>query len=72
MKLTKEQIDGLELCLSPQEWTEKCKQIKAASPSGVEYPEDWGEKVILSGLVERVHARWGKPMFTVTTFDGEK
>ncbi len=59
MKITKSQIESLESCTTASQWGEACDAIKAASESKVCYPDDWWEKVVESGLMDRVASRWG-------------
>ena len=59
MKITKEQMQSLEDCQSADEWRKACHAIKSASESGICYPDDWWDKVVQSGLMDRVTARWG-------------
>ena len=59
MNITDEQLKSLEDCQSAHDWREACNAITAASESKVAYPDDWWEKVVESGLMDRVTARWG-------------
>jgi hypothetical protein len=56
-KLTEEELVMLEECQSPQEWSVACRKIK--NPRGQAYPDDWWVKVKESGMMERIHNRWG-------------
>ena len=70
MEITPEQMQSLEDCQSASDWSKACDAIKAASESGICYPENWWEKVVQSGLMDRVMSRWGESSeISVTTFD---
>jgi len=70
MNITKEQLKSLEDCQSASDWRAACDAIKDASQSKVAYPDDWFEKVMASGLADRVTARWGASSdLTITTHD---
>ncbi|MGL5059077.1 MAG: hypothetical protein ACRC62_03765 [Microcoleus sp.] len=56
--LTPEEIRGLELARSEEEWEDICDEVIKAR--GGEYPADWYKKVILSGLAHRVSCFWEK------------
>ena len=47
MKITKEELAMLEACQSAQDWREACDKIK--SVRGQAYPDDWWDKVKLTG-----------------------
>jgi len=67
--MTEEQIKSLESCRTALEWRKACDEIKASTPSKVCYPDDWRAKVVESGLMDRITARWGGSSgLTVTTF----
>ena len=68
--ITEEQMQSLEACESADDWRKACDAIKAASPSKVCYPDDWGEKVIKSGFMDRITSRWifQKSNLRVTSF----
>ena len=69
MNITKSQLESLESCTTPSQWGEACDAIKAASESKVCLPDDWWEKVVESGLMDRVTSRWGgSSSLTVATF----
>ena len=69
MNITKSQLETLESCTTAQQWREACDAIKAASESKVCYPDDWFEKVMTSGLADRVVSRWGgSSSISVATF----
>ena len=57
--ITPEQLASLEACTTAAQWGEACDAIKKASDSGVEYPSDWWDKVKMSGMMDRIMARWG-------------
>ena len=56
--ITKEEMELLEGCQSAQEWGRACDRIKKARDG--EYPPDWWGKVKLSGMMDRILARWGR------------
>ena len=55
--ITNEELSMLEACQSAQEWREACDKIKGAR--GQAYPDDWWNKVKLTGMMDRILARWG-------------
>tara|TARA_R100001594_G_scaffold147001_3_gene199319 strand:- start:74 stop:334 length:261 start_codon:yes stop_codon:yes gene_type:complete len=55
--ITEEELSMLEACQSYQDWSVACKKIKDAR--GQMYPDDWWAKVKESGMMERIHNRWG-------------
>lgn len=60
--ITDEELKDLEACQSAQDWRDACDRIKAAR--GGMYPDDWWDKVKLSGMMDR----WGADSeLTVTT-----
>ena len=68
--MTEEQMQSLESCQSASEWRKACDEIKASTPSKVCYPDDWFEKVVESGLMDRITSRWGGSSdLSATTFD---
>ena len=70
MNITETQLKALEDCQSAADWRAACNAIKDASESKVCYPDDWWEKVMDSGLADRVTARWGASSdLTVTIHD---
>ena len=73
MNITKSQLETLESCTTAQQWREACDAIKAASKSKVSHPDDWWEKVVESGLMDRVASRWGgSSSLSVATFSNLK
>ena len=67
--MTEEQMQSLEACQTAEQWSKACDDIKASSPSKVCYPDDWFEKVVQSGFMDRITSRWGGSSgLTVTTF----
>lgn len=47
----------LENCQSAKDWGEACDKIKGAR--GQAYPDDWWDRIRLSGVMDRILARWG-------------
>jgi len=56
--ITEEELAMLEACQSANDWSEATNKIKCAR--GQAYPEDWWEKVKLSGMMDRILSRWGE------------
>ena len=54
---TEEELAMLEACQSANDWSEATKKIKEAREQS--YPEDWWEKVKMSGMMDRIFSRWG-------------
>ena len=64
--ITDEELKSLEACQSGEDWRDACDKIKAAR-DGM-YPDDWGDKVKLSGMMDSIMDRWGADSeLTVTT-----
>ena len=57
----------LEACQSGADWNRACDAIKELH--GGHYPTDWYEKVIQSGVGDRIAARWGQDMKLHVTAD---
>ena len=57
MKITTEELKSLEACQSAQDWSDACDAVKEAR--GGHYPDDWWDKVKLSGMMDRILGRWG-------------
>lgn len=57
MKISNEEIQELESSKSADEWNAACDRMKAKR-MGV-YPDDWWEKVKMSGMMDRVSAKFG-------------
>ena len=55
--ITDEELKSLEACQSGEDWGNACDKIKAAR--GGIYPDDWWDKVKLSGMMDRIMDRWG-------------
>lgn len=51
-----EVIDLMKSSQTEQEWNANCDKVKAACGG---YPGFWYEKIIVSGLIKEVAARWG-------------
>ena len=59
--MTKDEvIDLLEKCQSSEDWRIACRIIKEEHENG--YPDFWWKEVILSGVGDRIAARWGSDM----------
>jgi len=56
--ITNEELSMLEACQSPQDWREACDKIKGGR--GQCYPDDWWNKVKLTGMMDRILGRWGE------------
>ena len=56
--ITDEELAMLEACQSKQDWSEATKKIKGAREQA--YPDDWWDKVKLSGMMGRIVGRWGE------------
>lgn len=57
MNLTDQEMLLLENVKTEAEWNAACDQIKGARKG--QYPADWWPRVKLSGLMDRVAARFG-------------
>lgn len=57
MKITDEELATLEACQTGEEWNDACDAIKTARNG--RYPEDWWQRVKLSGMMDRILQRWG-------------
>jgi len=57
MNITKQETASLEACQSADDWSVACGKIKSAR-NGM-YPPDWWDKVKMSGMMDRIMARWG-------------
>lgn len=55
--ITQEELQMLEGCKSAKDWGQACDTIKKARDG--DYPEDWWDKVKLSGMMDRILGRWG-------------
>lgn len=55
--MTQDELTNLESCKSEKEWNTVCDEVKAAHGG---YPSDWYAKVVMSGLMARVAARFGR------------
>ena len=56
--ITQEELELLDSCQSAKDWGQACDKIKKAR--GGEYPPDWWDKVKLSGMMDKILARWGR------------
>lgn len=57
MNITQVELDSLEASQSETEWNHVCDGIKKARNGN--YPPDWWPRVKLSGLMDKVMAKWG-------------
>ena len=57
MNITEEELESLDACQSAQDWREACDKIKGVR--GHAYPDDWWDKVKLTGMMDRILGRWG-------------
>jgi hypothetical protein len=55
--ITDDELKDLEACQSAQDWRNACDKIKAVR-DGM-YPDDWWDKVKLSGMMDRIMYKWG-------------
>lgn len=55
--ISEEEIQSLKATTSEAEWNAACKLIK--SKRNDKYPKDWFAKVLQSGLMDRIAAKWG-------------
>jgi|TARA_R110000737_G_scaffold133508_2_gene165037 hypothetical protein len=55
--ITDDELKDLEACQSAQDWRNACDKIKAVR-DGM-YPDDWWDKVKLSGMMDRITYKWG-------------
>lgn len=56
--ITNEELSMLEACQSAEDWRKACDKIKGAREQC--YPDDWWNKVKLTGMMDRILARWGQ------------
>lgn len=49
-------VDHMSAATSKSDWNNRCDEVKAAN--GGDYPAFWFGKVIMSGLLSRVSAKW--------------
>lgn len=57
MNITDEEIAMLEAATSEREWNKACDVIKKARNNS--YPPDWWVKVKMSGMMDRILAKFG-------------
>lgn len=55
--ITTEELETLNNCQSAEDWSDACDAIKDVR--GGQYPEDWWDKVKLSGMMDKIMSRWG-------------
>lgn len=56
--ITDQEIANLNATRSSIEWNSVCDQIKAAR--GGEYPPDWWNRIMMTGLAAQIHDAWGE------------
>jgi hypothetical protein len=56
MILQDDELDSMKAASSEQEWNSACDAVKGRRHG--EYPPDWYERVILSGLLANVRRNW--------------
>ena len=56
-RISEKELNLLEACQSANDWHIITDRMKA--DRGGEWPEDWWEKVKMSGMMERIMSRWG-------------
>jgi hypothetical protein len=57
LNITESELEMLAGCQTSSDWTRAVTEIKEARND--EYPPDWWQKVKMSGLMDKVLARWG-------------
>ena len=68
--LTQEELSILKACQSAEDWGDACDAIKEAR--GGMYPDDWWDKVKLTGMMDRILGRWGADsQIRSTSFDNK-
>ena len=55
--ITESELQILEACQSKSDWGDACKRIKGFRDGA--YPDDWWARVKLTGMMDRIMARWG-------------
>lgn len=56
-RITDKELRNLESCQEANDWTIVVNNILRSR--GGDYPDDWWEKVKMSGLMDKVFKRWG-------------
>jgi hypothetical protein len=56
-ELTQAELARLEASTNEEDWNAACDAVKRAR-KGI-YPDDWFAKVIATGLLDRIAAKWG-------------
>jgi len=64
MNLTEAEMIELNNTTNETEWNAICDNIKAARKGS--YPPDWFTKILLTGVISEIAAKWGKETLTVT------
>jgi hypothetical protein len=70
--LSQDELKVLKACQTASDWEAACDAVKAAR--GGQYPPDWWPVMKLSGLMDKIFARWGSDSnmrLTVMTPDGK-
>ena len=55
--ITAEELKMLNDCQSAEDWGNACDAVKQVRDG--QYPDDWWDKVKLSGMMDKILARWG-------------
>ena len=56
-RISDKELRLLENCKSETDWSIAVNRLKDAR--GGEYPDDWWEKVKMSGLMDKILSQWG-------------
>lgn len=56
--ITTQELDMIENVRTPEQWDAACDTVKANR--GGRYPDDWWPRVKLTGLMDKVMARYGE------------
>ena len=56
MNITKDELEKLKSSKTIEEWNITCDAIKKAH--GGQYPQDWFNKVMMSGMAAEVQKNW--------------
>jgi len=64
--LTESEFARLNACRSEQDWADAVTAIKDARDD--DYPADWYERMLATGLMDRICGRFGQAGFAITSF----